>query len=139
MTHTSAKAVRGGLLAAALLVACATPAQASVREPEPRSDNWLLLKVTRGDTHAGPARGSLLLCDPPQGHKRAADACAELDAAGGAIDRIPPKDVYCPMVYAPLTAHAHGEWQGRPVTYTQNFSNACLMAARTGSVFALDT
>ena len=51
---------------------------------------------------------------------------------------LPPKGGYCPMLYAPVTAHARGQWNGRPVEYTETFSNGCVMAGRTGSVFALD-
>ncbi|MFE0516615.1 SSI family serine proteinase inhibitor, partial [Streptomyces sp. NPDC058964] len=81
----------------------------------------------------------LLLCDPPRGHSHAAEACAELDAADGDIGSVPAKeDVVCPMVYAPVTARARGEWQGRSVLYEETFSNACTMVARTGELFALD-
>ncbi|CAL9620852.1 Subtilisin inhibitor [Streptomyces sp. enrichment culture] len=137
MTHSSVvKAVRGGLLAAAALLACAAPVQADTGRTAP--DDWLLLTVGEGETPSAATSGGLLLCDPPRGHRHAADACAELAAADGHIAGIPPKDVYCPMVYAPVTVHAHGEWGGRPVAYTETFPNRCVMAARTGSVFALD-
>ncbi|WP_309059195.1 SSI family serine proteinase inhibitor [Streptomyces sp.] len=136
MTHTSLKAVRGALLAAVALLACAAPAPANTGHTT--TDDWLLLAVGRGETPPVTAGGSLLRCDPPRGHRHAADACAELAAADGHIAGIPPKDVHCPMVYAPVTARAHGEWRGRPVTYTETFPNRCVMAARTGSVFALD-
>ena len=39
---------------------------------------------------------------------------------------------------APVTVHARGQWSGRTVDYTERFSSACFMTARTGSVFALD-
>ena len=42
------------------------------------------------------------------------------------------------MISAPVTARAQGEWNGRPVDYAETFSNGCVMAGRTGSVFALD-
>ncbi|MEV5434026.1 SSI family serine proteinase inhibitor [Streptomyces sp. NPDC052701] len=149
MTYTSAKAVRGGLLAAAaLLVAGAVPAQATAQEavPDGRSarttasgavpDNWLYLTVTPGEAPSDLGRGTLLLCDPPEGHARAAAACAQLDAADGDIDGIPAKDVSCPMLYAPVTVQARGEWRGRPLAYTRTYPNVCVMAARTGEVFA---
>ncbi|MET8942616.1 SSI family serine proteinase inhibitor [Streptomyces sp. NPDC004542] len=79
------------------------------------------------------------MCDPPQGHARAAEACAELKKAEGDIGAIPQKkNVFCPMVYAPVTVRARGEWHGRPVDFRETFSNACAMGARTGAVFALD-
>ncbi|MBC9727467.1 SSI family serine proteinase inhibitor [Streptomyces sp. TRM68367] len=136
-TYTSREAVRGAALAAAaLLVACAAPARASAVEAGP--GDWLYLTVTRGDARFSEMRGTLLLCDPPRGHARAAEACADLDAADGDVARILTKDAHCPMVYAPVTAHARGEWHGRPVEYRETFSNGCVMAAHTGVVFALD-
>ncbi|WP_055689272.1 SSI family serine proteinase inhibitor [Streptomyces prasinus] len=139
MTYTSLKAVRGALLAATAFLACLAPTPAQA-DPDSRgtSDTWLVLGVDQGETRTGTAPGRLLLCDPPQGHPRAIDACAELTAADGRIAGIPARDTYCPMVHAPVTAHAYGEWRGRPVEYTETFSNRCLMEARTGSVFALD-
>ncbi|MGW0814378.1 SSI family serine proteinase inhibitor [Streptomyces viridiviolaceus] len=139
MTHTiTARVLRRGLPAAvALLVACAAPAPAAV-QPEPTGD-WLRVKVSRGDARAGAAREALLQCDPPRGHAEAARACADLDAAQGDLHRIPLRDTYCPMVYAPVTAEARGQWRGRSVEYKETFPNTCVMTARTGAVFALDT
>ncbi|WP_019071457.1 MULTISPECIES: SSI family serine proteinase inhibitor [Streptomyces] len=138
MTYTSrTTTLRGALLAVALLLAAGqAPAQAAPRHG--LQGDWLYLTVTRGDSRSSDTRGTLLLCDPPQGHARAAEACAELAAAGGDIDAIPAAGVFCPMVYAPVTAHARGEWKGRQVDYTRTFSNRCVLAARTGDVFALD-
>ncbi|MEU6147213.1 SSI family serine proteinase inhibitor [Streptomyces sp. NPDC047081] len=133
---TTAKAVRGGLLAAAVLLAGAAPAHATARDHLP--GNWLYLTVTKGDARSSDTRGTLLLCDPPQGHAHAAEACAELAAVDGDIDALPPRSGFCPMIYAPVTVHARGEWSGRKVDYGQTYSNACVLAARTGSVFALD-
>ncbi|ANB09248.1 serine protease [Streptomyces ambofaciens] len=149
MTHTlTAGAARAGLLAAAaLLFTCAAPAHATA-ERRPAAD-WLLLTVTPGDARAdapgtrpgtgtGATRGALLLCDPPRGHAHAARACADLDATDGRIDAIPARDAHCPMVHAPVTAHASGRWRGQPVDYTRTFPNACVLAASTGAVFAWD-
>ncbi|MEU3948681.1 SSI family serine proteinase inhibitor [Streptomyces sp. NPDC029526] len=130
-----ARALRGALLAAAALLTCAAPVQAA---PAAVPDNWLYLTVEPGEAPTATAPGTLLLCDPPRGHRRAADACAELDAADGRIAGIPPKDVMCTMVHAPVTVQARGMWRGRPVAYTETFPNACVMAARTGSVFTAD-
>ncbi|WP_329333389.1 subtilase-type protease inhibitor [Streptomyces sp. NBC_00663] len=135
---TASKAARGALLAAAaLLVTGTAPAQATARDT--RAGDWLYLTVTKGDARSSDTRGTLLLCDPPQGHGHAAEACADLAAVDGDIAALPPKDGYCSMIYAPVTAHARGEWNGRPVEYTETFSNGCVMAGRTGSVFALDS
>ncbi|MFI9767882.1 SSI family serine proteinase inhibitor [Streptomyces sp. NPDC052415] len=142
MTHsTTVKAgragVRGVLLAAvSVLVLATVPAQAAERETLP--DNWLYLTLTTGDAHSSRTRGALLMCDMPQGHARAAEACAALAAVDGAIDRIAQRDAICPMVYAPVTARASGRWNGRPVEFQRLFGNACELTARTGAVFALD-
>ncbi|CAM5515387.1 hypothetical protein GCM10010345_03150 [Streptomyces canarius] len=136
MTYiTRAAAAAGALLTAAGLLT-AGPAQAASRDGF--SGNWLYLTVTKGDARSSDTRGTLLLCEPPQGHARASEACAELTAAGGAIDRIPAKQVFCPMIFAPVTVHARGRWDGRSVDFQETYTSACVMRARTGSVFALD-
>ncbi|MFE2276866.1 SSI family serine proteinase inhibitor [Streptomyces sp. NPDC059454] len=138
MTHISVKAVRAGLVAALVLLACAAPARAGAGHSA--EDSWLMLTVSHGEPPSTAEDGTMLRCDPPRGHRHAADACAELAAADGRIADIPPREgVVCPMIYAPVTAHASGTWRGRSVDYTQTFPNACTMSARTGSVFALDT
>ncbi|MEU5597697.1 SSI family serine proteinase inhibitor [Streptomyces sp. NPDC020298] len=139
MTHTTkATAVRGALLAAVALLA-AGPASAATTPRGAGQADWLYLTVTHGDARAGDTRGTLLLCDPPRGHARAAEACGELTTAKGDIRAIPQKqNVFCPMIYAPVTVRAGGEWHGRPVDYRETFPNACAMGARTGAVFALD-
>ncbi|WP_307135781.1 SSI family serine proteinase inhibitor [Streptomyces aurantiacus] len=145
-------AVRACLLAAcALLVAGPVPARAAALPQSPPGD-WLYVTVTRGDARtgdprtgdprtgdvrSGDTRGALLLCDPPQGHAHAARACEELRAAHGDVGRIPLKETFCPMVYAPVSATARGEWGGRPITYEETFANSCALTARTGAVFAL--
>ena len=131
------RAVRAGLLASvALLTTAAAPAHAAAQESIP--GNGLYLTVTHGDARSSDTRGTLLLCDPPQGHAHAEEACEELRAAGGDIDRIPPRaDVLCPLIYAPVTASAQGVWDGRRVEYTHTFSNSCVMGAETGEAFEL--
>ncbi|MFD4522864.1 SSI family serine proteinase inhibitor [Streptomyces sp. NPDC058470] len=140
MTKTT-QAVRGGLLAAVALLtvgAVPDPALAQAMPRQAFQGNWLYLTVTTGDARSSDTRGTLLLCDPPQGHAHAAQACAELRTAGGDITRIPVRaDVLCPMLYAPVTASARGEWNGRRTEYTRTFSNTCMMGVETGSVFAL--
>lgn len=137
MTHLIRATAAGGALLAAAALLAAGPAQAAPGAA--RDGGYLYLTVTSGDSGSGDTRGTFLLCDPPQGHARAAEACAELDAVGGDIDRLTPlKDAVCPMIYAPVTAQARGQWNGRPIEYRETFSNSCGLAARTGPVFALD-
>ncbi|MEV8030667.1 SSI family serine proteinase inhibitor [Streptomyces sp. NPDC002742] len=137
MTKTL-QAIRAGLLLPlALLLAGAAPAaHAAPRHVLP--GNWLRLAVTRGDARSGDTQGVLLFCDPPRGHAHAARACRQLASAGGDIGRIPRRSgAVCPMLYAPVTASAYGEWDGRRVDYTHAFSNSCVMDAETGAVFDL--
>ncbi|MEQ8146596.1 SSI family serine proteinase inhibitor [Streptomyces sp. OP7] len=138
MTHTSMTAVRAGLSAAALLlIAGATPTAHADTPPE--SGNWLMLGVSHGETPAAADGGTMLRCDPPGGgHPHADQACADLTAADGRITALPTEDALCPMIYAPVTAHAQGMWRDRPVDYTETFPNTCTLRARTGALFALD-
>ncbi|WP_328672105.1 SSI family serine proteinase inhibitor [Streptomyces sp. NBC_00328] len=135
---TTLRAIRAGLLVPlALLLAGAAPA-AHGAPGHGLPGNWLRLAVTRGDARVGDAPGVLLLCDPPRGHAHAAQACRQLAAAGGDIGRIRSRaGAMCPMLYAPVTASAHGAWDGRRVDYTHAFSNSCVMGAETGAVFDL--
>jgi hypothetical protein len=142
MTYNVKAAVKAPSVPCRRRSCCSPPDRHRPRRPRPDhalQGDWLYLTVTRGDSRSSDTRGTLLLCDPPQGHAHAAEACAELGAAGGDIDAVPPTSVFCPMIYAPVTAHARGEWKGRQVDYTRTFSNGCVLAARTGHVFALDT
>ncbi|MFD8734380.1 subtilase-type protease inhibitor [Streptomyces sp. NPDC059618] len=137
---TTLRAIRAALLLPlALLLAGAAPAaHATPRHGFP--GNWLNLAVTRGDARSSDTRGVLLLCDPPQGHAHAARACRQLAAAGGDIGRIPRRTgVMCPMLYAPVTASAHGRWNGHRVEFRRTFSNSCAMKAQTGEVFDLSS
>ncbi|MCC5473744.1 subtilase-type protease inhibitor [Streptomyces sp. NPDC059680] len=141
MTYiTRVTAAAGALLTCAGLLAAA-PAQAAPRTSFPLSDNWLYVTVAPGEkAQSGDKHGTLLLCDPlPLGYARAAEACAELAKADGDIARIPQKKgVFCPMIFAPVTVHASGQWNGRPVDYQETYSSKCAMEARTGAVFAVD-
>jgi hypothetical protein len=135
MTNTTLHTVRGVLLATLALLTLGAAAPAGAALP----GNWLYVTVSRGDARSSDTRGTLLLCDPPQGHARAAEACAELAGVGGDVGRIPLKNDMCVQVYAPVRVTARGEWDGRPVAYEHSFANSCVMAARTGSVFALSS
>ncbi|MEU9345063.1 SSI family serine proteinase inhibitor [Streptomyces sp. NPDC048278] len=137
MTHLSKATAAGGALLALAALLAAGPAQAAPGVAH--GGDYLYLTVTKGEDQSGDTRGAVLLCDPPQGYSRAAEACAELAGTDGDVARITPaKDAMCPMVYAPVTAQARGQWNGRPIEYRETFSNSCQMAARTGPVFALD-
>ncbi|MFI9394131.1 SSI family serine proteinase inhibitor [Streptomyces bauhiniae] len=126
---------RTAALAAALMASCllapGTTAHAA-------SGDWLSLTVTRPGTTGGGSRAALLLCDPPQGHPKAAEACAELAAADGDFSRLGDSGTLCPLIYAPVRARAHGRWNGRPIEYDRTYGNACELRAETADVFALE-
>ncbi|WP_221358086.1 SSI family serine proteinase inhibitor [Streptomyces beigongshangae] len=128
-------AVRACLLAACALLLTVPPQAAAA--PDPFRADWLYVEVTRGDITSGDVRGSLLLCDPQQGHEHAVRACGELRAVSGEVDRLPLKEAHCPLIHAPVSAAARGEWDGRSITYEATFANTCVLAARTGAVFEL--
>ncbi|MER5431456.1 SSI family serine proteinase inhibitor [Streptomyces sp. NPDC002588] len=125
--------------AAALLLATAGTAPARAAAQHSLPGNWLQLSVTRGTAQSADTRGTLLLCDPPQGHSHATEACAQLADVGGDPRALPAAgNTVCALVYAPVTARASGRWNGRPIEYAETFGNACELGARTGAVFALD-
>ncbi|MES9519642.1 SSI family serine proteinase inhibitor [Streptomyces capoamus] len=136
MTYLTRTAAAAGALLAAAGLLTAGPAQAASHDVLPA--NWLYLTVTKGDARSADTRGTLLLCDPPLGHAHAAEACADLSAAGGRIDRIPAAPVFCPMIFKPVTVHARGHWGSRSVDFRETYTSACVMRARTGAVFTLD-
>ena len=143
MTHTSH--TRGGgtrLPATAALPPRRAAPAAQARRPRSSLRRRLALRsrVTRGDARSGDTRGTLLLCDPPQGHApRGRGLRANSRAADGDIGAIPHRDAICPMLYAPVTApRARASGTAARSSTEQTFSNACVMGARTGAVFALD-
>ncbi|MFF9344618.1 MULTISPECIES: SSI family serine proteinase inhibitor [unclassified Streptomyces] len=84
---------------------------------------------------AAAPRAVTLRCDPAGGdHPRAAEACADLDATQGRVDR--ESDTACVLLYDPVEVRAEGVWRGRPVSFTRQYGNTCELNARTGAVFA---
>ncbi|MFI2432797.1 SSI family serine proteinase inhibitor [Streptomyces sp. NPDC018693] len=147
LTHAVTRtALRRALPATAALLLAAAPAHATATATATaegtaegtRPGTWLRLSVTQGTPQSSYTRRTLLLCDPPQGHSRADEACAQLDVARGDIRALPHADAICAFLYAPVTARAEGRWHGRPVRYKETFANPCEMGAHTGAVFALD-
>ncbi|MEU7417718.1 SSI family serine proteinase inhibitor [Streptomyces antibioticus] len=141
MTHFFPTAPRRRALPAVatalLLAAAAVPAHAVSGDARP--GDWLRLTVTRGTGQSGETRSAVLLCAPPQGHSRAAEACGQLAAADGDPARLAPRPgAICAMLYAPVTARASGRWGGQPVEFSQTYGNDCELEALTGAVFALD-
>jgi hypothetical protein len=97
----------------------------------------LVLTVARGERSAPAARQATLTCGPVGGsHRSARKACLAIGAAHGRLDKLVPDQTMCTMQYDPVTVTATGQWRGATVHYTHTFSNACVLGADTGPVFA---
>jgi hypothetical protein len=136
---TARRALPAAAAVAALLGTTAAGAQAAPADAPPTdTGNWVRVTVMLGDGPTGPTRSALLDCSALRGdHPHTTQACGELTAVDGDINRVAPADTACPMIYKPLTAYAHGMWNGRRVAFARNFSNDCVLYASTGSVFRL--
>ncbi|WP_279638112.1 SSI family serine proteinase inhibitor [Streptomyces griseoluteus] len=69
---------------------------------------------------------------------KAAEACAEPTAIDGDLGRPGDSDTLCPLSCAPVSASAHGRWNGRRTDHERTYGNACEPRAATGDVFALE-
>ncbi len=131
--------IRAAFAAAALSVlAVPAPAQAHRGPVSPVSaTSAAALSLAVRDDGTGAVSQVELLCHPTGGtHPQAAAACAALDAAGGAPDRLTPvTGVFCYQLYQPVTASVTGSWLGKPVRWEQTFGNGCELHTRTGPVF----
>lgn len=116
-------------LAAPSQTAAATGDHAQHQKP-----STIRLSVSSG---VSPTRGAVLKCHPMGGsHKRGAEACTQLDGAGGRFEASAQNSgVACTLQYEPVTATAVGQWNGRSVNFEQTFSNSCVLAAHTGVIF----
>lgn len=85
----------------------------------------------------GATKTVTLTCEPTGGTHPDGDAtCGDLIAADGDISRIPQAPAFCPFIFKPVIASAHGIWRGRPVGYRKRFGNAeCANVATGGHVF----
>ncbi|MEU1981211.1 SSI family serine proteinase inhibitor [Nocardia sp. NPDC019395] len=82
-------------------------------------------------------RTTTLLCAPKEAgtHPEPADACAELEAAGGDFAELTAEPAACPMIYEPVSLVVVGLWDSRPVTYQHDFANWCVMANAAEHVY----
>ncbi|WP_051181960.1 SSI family serine proteinase inhibitor [Nocardia vinacea] len=61
-------------------------------------------------------------------HPEAEKSCGELATANGDFAKLTGiPGAACPMVYQPVTFLAIGMWDGKPVAFTSEFSNWCVM------------
>jgi hypothetical protein len=124
---------------------CAPLAGAAVAAPSPApsglyAPSALVLTMGHGDTAAAvtPERAVTLTCAPTASgtHPAAAQACAELRAAGGDFDLLVPKDdVKCTKQYEPVVVTVEGVWRGQRVAYERTFANECVKSTYGAAVF----
>ena len=126
-------------------VLSATPASAAVptvtdpaRAFKPvAAKSRLVLTVAHGKRSTPASRQATLTCGPAGGsHRDARKACAAIGAVRGELDKLVPSQTMCTMQYDPVTVTATGQWRGAAVRYAHTFSNACVLGADTGPVFA---
>jgi hypothetical protein len=90
----------------------------------------LTLSIT--STLGGTTTTVTLTCEPTGGdHPDADAACADLIAANGNIEDIPPVPAQCPA-FNPVEFDASGTWAGQPVTYGMKNNQRCVLEAATG-------
>ncbi|HEX5568493.1 MAG TPA: SSI family serine proteinase inhibitor [Streptomyces sp.] len=121
--------------AVAALLTLVPAATAHAQAPGPAQAHGEIF-LTVSDSARTWSRGVLLICPDRSGHHpRAAEACADLDRAGGELRQLSGRERMCTMEYAPVIATASGLWQGRQVTWRGTFSNTCALTRNTGAVF----
>ena len=131
----SAKLFGTALIAGATLVAAA-PVPAAFASGEQQEHVGLMNLTINGHT-AKDFRTALLSCGPDAGtHPHPSTACEAISDAEGDFHAIDGGAGLCPLIYDPVTVRAAGVFDGKPVDYSETFSNACVAANATGSVFA---
>ncbi|GAA2457391.1 subtilase-type protease inhibitor [Streptomyces macrosporus] len=140
-------AIRGLGLSAALAAAClagaAGTATATPAQPEGLyAPSALVLTVGKGESPATATveRAVVLRCSPAPGgdHPAPERACAELRSVDGDFASLVDvdSDRFCPMVWNPITVTVDGVWDGRRVSHSHTFSNACVMEGAATAVFS---
>lgn len=133
----SAHAVRNGLVALGAACALLLAGGGAADAADEQDGDWMRVTTVRGEEPFGSESSALIRCPGGGGHPRNAEACAALAKVDGDIGQIRRSDVLCPWTYEPVTAIAHGRWQGRRVAYAKAFPNSCVLHASTGPVFEL--
>lgn len=129
------------LLAAAFLGATALTgagvagAESTDTPVNPSAQGSLLLTVNTEHATNRPMSGVLLNCPGGGMHPHGTEACTDLATAHGDFDKLPHRQLLCPMYVSPVTATASGSFGGKTVHFTKEYANRCLLARATGAVF----
>ncbi|MFG2136945.1 subtilase-type protease inhibitor [Streptomyces sp. NPDC048650] len=133
--------------AALVLGSLATTAQAATTPAQPLRSGGLyaptelVLTVGQGEDRATATveRAVTLSCMPRAtgSHPSPKAACTQLRSVAGDFNAVTGTvtERLCTKEWNPVVVTADGVWQGRRVSYTYTFANACTMNATQGSVF----
>lgn len=121
--------------ATALTGAGVATAESTDTPVNPAAQGNLLLTVSTSHGTAQPMSSVFLNCPGHGTHPHATDACTDLATAHGDFDKLPHRQLMCPMYVSPVTATASGVFGGKPVHFTREYANRCLLARSTGAVF----
>lgn len=117
---------------AAVLLA-AYPAAAST--PDPLADPASAFTLSIED-EAGVLAETTLECEPTGGsHPQADGACSALAEVDGDVSAVSYSEEACVFIYAPVTAHLSGKWDGSIVEYQETFPNRCVLVSEKGPIF----
>ncbi|MGB2572153.1 SSI family serine proteinase inhibitor [Micromonospora citrea] len=131
LARRAAAVVTAAILAVAAAMLLPRPAEAAPRVG-PHTPSVLVLQTERQDEQ----RTALLLCGPTGGtHPDAATACRTVARVDGDLAALEFDEGPCTYEYAPVTVHAWGYWQDRPVNWSETYGNRCLMLRGTGALF----
>ncbi|MEW2439317.1 subtilase-type protease inhibitor [Streptomyces caniferus] len=133
--------------AALVLGTLATTAQAAAQAQPARSGGLyapteLVLTVGQGESRATATvqRAVTLSCMPGArgSHPDPQAACTQLRAVAGDFNAVTatPSDRLCTKEWNPFVVTADGVWQGKRVSYSYTFANACAMNNDLDAVFA---
>lgn len=139
---TLRRAALGTLATAGLLLTPAVAAAGPVSGPpeggthtDASANSMLTLSVQGADSERSSA---VLTCDPAGGnHPDPNNACRALNNSDGKPGKVATEETRCTMEYAPVTATATGDWNGKPVRFQHEYPNLCTMHAKTSKIFQL--
>ncbi|UQA96278.1 subtilase-type protease inhibitor [Streptomyces halobius] len=141
--------ITGGIALGAALVlgTLATTTQATAAPTQPTrtaglyAPTELVLTVGKGESRATSTvqRAVTLSCRPTATgtHPDPKAACAQLRTVSGDLTKVTGvvTDRMCTKEWNPIVVTADGVYEGRRVSYTYTFSNACTMTDGKGQVF----
>ncbi|MCH7229855.1 subtilase-type protease inhibitor [Glycomyces sp. L485] len=116
-------------LGAIALVSFSAPAQAAPASDGPHGRFMIHWSAVDG----GESATVSLACPQEWSeHPNAEQACAQIEGAGGSIERIEPVSGFCTKEYAPVRVMMIGHWHETWQFFTGTFANRCEANLATG-------